>query len=259
MNHFHQACSRYRGFTLVELMIGLTLVSLIVVLLFSGLRVGVRSWDRVEVQAERQGATRAAMDFIRRALVQMQPASIDMESGHRLVFSGTESAIEFPAPLSGAVGLSGLYILRLERLEEKNSDGALVMTRWLLHPEVIAGDAGAPAWIPLDEGGSSSPKGQDEGEPNVAYGWHVLLEDVGELRFAYYGIGSPGEQPGWQSAWENTTQLPQAVRISLNVRGESWPDLYVGLPAVAEEGGLTGVGVTSGGSGFGPPAPVGGK
>lgn len=253
-----QAFPRSPGFTLVELMIGLTLVSLIVVLLFSGLRIGVRSWDRVEVQAERQGATRAAMDFIRRALVQMQPASIDLESGHRLVFSGTESAIEFPAPLSGAVGLSGLYILRLERLEDKNSDGALVMSRWLLHPEVIAGDAGVPAWTPLDEGGSS-PRAGDEGEPGVAYGWHVLLEDVGELRFAYYGSGSPGEQPGWQSAWENTTQLPQAVRISLDVRGESWPDLYVGLPTVAEEGGLAGVGVRSGGSGFGPPPPSGGK
>jgi len=59
-----------RGFTLVELLIALSLIGLITLLLFSGLRLGTRAWEGVETTADRTAELRVARNFLERALVQ---------------------------------------------------------------------------------------------------------------------------------------------------------------------------------------------
>ena len=199
---------RPHGFTLIELVIALALVALITVLLFSGLRLGSRAWDGVDTVAERNAELRSARGFLDRTLSQARDLVLRYDAQDHQVFAGDATSLEFVAPLSEHVGIPGLYVLRLG-LEGGSKDARLVLTRWLLHPDVLSGNAEAPEWQPLEPGSpgiSSDPK--EEPDMSVgAFGQTALLEDVGVFELAYYGVaeeaeldtprlGSPPKAPG---------------------------------------------------------------
>ena len=62
-----------RGFSLLELVIGMTLLGFIVALLFGGFRLAANSWDAVETRVERTNDQQLARALVRRLLEQMQP------------------------------------------------------------------------------------------------------------------------------------------------------------------------------------------
>lgn len=224
-----------RGFTLVELLIAFVLVALISLLLFSGLRVGVRAWEGVEAAAEINTELRLVRDFLRRTLSQVRAVTLLLEGEPYLVFSGDAQQLEFVAPLSEQVGIPGLYLLRLG-LENTRYGPALVLRRWLFNPEVLAGGREVPAWQPLGNGSSSTSVMEDQDVAAGAYGVTLLLEGIEEFEISYYGFPEGEDptlnidaQPEWQSIWQNPTLLPQAVRIHLTKAQRVWPDLIVEL------------------------------
>ena len=63
---------RRHGFTLIELLIALAMISLITLLLFSGLRLGSRTWESIDAAAEQIGELRLAHGFLTRTLTSGQ-------------------------------------------------------------------------------------------------------------------------------------------------------------------------------------------
>ncbi|HNT58060.1 MAG TPA: prepilin-type N-terminal cleavage/methylation domain-containing protein, partial [Syntrophales bacterium] len=57
-----------RGFTLLELLISLTLLSVIAVLVFGALRLGVRAWEKGEATIETRQRERIVMDLLQRQM-----------------------------------------------------------------------------------------------------------------------------------------------------------------------------------------------
>lgn len=225
------------GFTLVELLIAFVLVALISLLLFSGLRVGIRAWEGVEAAAEINTELRLTRDFLRRILSQARPVTLLVEAEPYLVFAGDGRQLEFVAPLSEQVGIPGLYLLRLG-LENTALGSTLLLRRWLLNPEVLAGGGEVPAWQPLGSGESFLGDMEDQDVAAGAYGISLLLEGIEEFEISYFGIPDGEDlalnvdaQPEWQSIWQNPTTLPQAVRIHLTKAQRVWPDLIVELGA----------------------------
>ena len=223
------------GFTLVELLIAFVLVALISLLLYSGLRVGVRAWEGVEASAELNTELRLVRDFLRRTLSQARAVTLLVEAEPYLAFAGDAQQLEFVAPLSQQVGIPGLYLLRLG-LENTRYGLALVLRRWLLNPEVLAGGREVPAWQPLGNGPGFDSVTEDQDVAAGAYGVTLLLEGVEEFEISYYGFPEGEDpslnidaQPEWQSIWQNPTLLPQAVRIHLSKAQRGWPDLIVEL------------------------------
>lgn len=219
------------GFTLVELLIALAMLGLITLLLFSGLRLGSRSWESVERVAAQSDALRFAHGFLMRELSQIRPVETTVDAGNRLVFAGDAGHLEFVAPLSDHLGLSGLYILRLA-LENRGSGRLLVLTRWLLHPEILTGGDDVPAWEPLTGEGNRAyddlPIEMDAA--GGAFGRTLLLEDVDAFAVAYYGTAEGEDEPGWHADWFNREVLPTLVRIRLTTTSQTWPELVIALP-----------------------------
>jgi general secretion pathway protein J len=222
-----------RGFTLVELIIALALIGLITLLLFSGLKLGSSVWEGVQTLGERVGGPRLTLGFLTRTLAQARPAQVVFDGEKRLVFDGDQENLEFVAPLSEHVGTPGLYVLRLT-LEEGKSN-RLVLTRWLLHPDVLAGLGDIPEWEPLTSG-AHALVGVDLEEDRAAgaFGSTLLLDAVEELEIGYFGIAQGEQEPGWHEEWLPGSGMPEAVRIHLTTRGQGWPDMLVRLPQVAE-------------------------
>lgn len=222
------------GFTLVELLIALALVSLIVLLLFSGLRLGTHAWEGVETIAERTAGPRIARSFLARILTQARPARVSFEAEDVLVFAGDAENLELVAPLSEHVGTPGLYVLRLSLAGE----GQLVLTRWLLHPDVLEGSGDIPEWVPFDDSSAISATGPlDEDLAAGAYGYTLLLDGVQELEISYFGILEGEQDPDWHRDWIEQPRMPNAVRIHLSTNEQTWPDMLIRLPQLDDRAG----------------------
>ena len=107
---------RCNGFTLLELLIALSLVSLIMMLLYGGLNLGSRNWDSIEQKVRETEDVRLARGFLQRALLQARKKSWEFEKRMYPVFFGGTEQLEFITPLSSHVGLPGLYVVRITKV-----------------------------------------------------------------------------------------------------------------------------------------------
>jgi general secretion pathway protein J len=219
------------GFTLVELLIALAMISLIALLLFSGLRLGLRAWESIDAATEQIGELRLAHGFLARILSQARVASTLVEAETVAIFGGDAESLEFAAPLSEQVGVSGLYVLRLT-LEDRGDARALVLTRWLLHPEVLEGGDGFPPWEPLDQDGARSVADLpvDLDAADGAFGRTLLLDRVDTFEILYHGVAEGETDPDWHEDWFEQTNPPTQLRIRLTTAARTWPDLVIALP-----------------------------
>ncbi len=110
------------GFTLLELLIAMALMSLVLVMLYGGLRLGMRSWDAGEQRAESVNEVRLIEDFIRRQLRQsMTVYREDPEQGQAVVFEGQADSLTFVAPLLSYLGMGGLYVIQFDVVQNQGT------------------------------------------------------------------------------------------------------------------------------------------
>jgi len=192
---------RQAGFTLLELIVAITLMGLVLMVLYSGLRLGLNSWDGGEQRAEATNRLRLAQEFLRRQLAQsITVYHVNDRQEQQVVFAGRTDEIEFVAPMLAQLGQGGLYRVRVGM-----ADGRLWI-RWR-------------PYLPTD------PEAGEEQET-------VLLEGVSDVEWAYFGPGQdndPQSLPRWVSDWASTQRRPQLVRLNLHLNGEPWPDLVTAL------------------------------
>jgi general secretion pathway protein J len=196
---------RQTGFTLIELVIAMTLMGLTLVALYSGLRLGLNSWDSGEQRAEAVNHLRAAQEFLRRQLAQsMTVYQTNDQQEQTVVFVGGPDRIEFIAPMLTHLDQGGLYRIRVE-----TGDGRL----WLRWRKYVRAD----------------PEAGEQQET-------VLLNKVSAVEWAYFGSEpddptgqKPQNPPSWRSEWTIAGQRPLLVRLNLNLGGQPWPDLVASL------------------------------
>lgn len=199
------------GFTLVELLVATTLLALLSVILFGGMRFGARAWEAGTASMERVGEVEAAQELLRRTLVEAAvPASIG--PAEEPAFAGTEGQVHFVAPLPAHAGTGGLgrYALRAD------DRGELTIGWEPRRPE-----------RKLDSELGAKPS--------------TILQRVSALKLSYYGAVVPGEQAAWHDSWKGR-ELPSLIRIDVSfAEGDrrSWPDLVVAprLAGSTEQGG----------------------
>lgn len=191
---------RQSGFTLLELVVAITLMGLVLVVLYSGLRLGLNGSDSGERRAEATHRLRLVQEFIRRQLAQSMALYRPNERQELAVaFAGQRDGIEFVAPMLEQLGQGGLYQVRIGV-----SDGRLWM-RWRLYP----------------------PADNSAGEEREK----ILLEGVSAGEWAYFGPERQDDQerPRWRPDWTSPERRPLLVRLNLSQQGEAWPDLVVAL------------------------------
>ncbi|MCG8489858.1 MAG: hypothetical protein MI756_20475 [Chromatiales bacterium] len=208
----------------MELLIALVLMSLIMVLLFSGLDLGRRSWHSAAEAATRQSDQRLAFDYLKRSLGGMFNERVDSEDGPEPLFYGSEKLLRWVGPTASQAGLGGASLFRLELLGEAEQK-VLLLKRWLYHPEVLEQEpeAGrdwraplAEAWQPADQ----------EVDP-VRYSEHLLLRDLSDLQLSYYGSLQRGVPDEWHREWQESEKLPQMIRLVLHSKQQKFPPLTV--------------------------------
>lgn len=189
------------GFTLVEVLLALTLMSMLLALAYGGLRASTRATDKGQAILEDSGRIRMAHQFVRKQLNQMAPlafAEIE-EGGERTVFEGDSRSIRYVAPMPGYLGFGGPQVQELSLLS--GDEGyELVLSHALL-------------------------QGFEE---DLLYERDpiVLLEKIEFAEFSFLTRDETGELSGWTSRWEEPGVLPEAVSLDIGFT----EDVYIQWP-----------------------------
>lgn len=193
------------GFTLLELLVGISVFSLIIVALYSGLRLGTRSWESGDAKSVTSNQIRLVDGFIRRQLSKAQPVLTRDRNNWRLQFEGRESGMRFITDMPLHLGLGGLYEVGLA-VTEDGEERQLMFTRQLFHPDSRSGSVDDD----IDE--------------------TVLVDDLVEAEFSYFGATEENLQPKWHPTWDAMPRLPTLVRVrTTSQAGGAWPELIVRL------------------------------
>lgn len=193
-----------QGFTLVEMLITLVLLSMILAMLFGGFRFGTRVWERQ--QAHGGGATDigAVQDALRRWLQQAYPLYVAGDRAHSHVdFQGRADELSLLAPAPIALEHGGFARLKLRTVARGDGRNALVLSA---RPELTFADSRSA-----------------ETDENVLLG-------LASVEFSYFGADGADDPPRWRDRWEGMQGLPVLVRVSVVFPpGDSrfWPELVV--------------------------------
>jgi general secretion pathway protein J len=193
--------TRHDGFTLLELMVTITLLALLSLLLFSGLRFGARAWDGNQAHGAGMDELRVVRSLLQRELEAAWPAYVTTDPVNPAIdFTGSATAVGFLAPAPQSAQSHGRARITLAGVHESGHVALVMRAR----PELAAGNGG----------GWSEP----------------LLRNLAAVRFSYFGATAPGAAPAWRADWPSGRTFPQLVRIHVDFAkgdGRVWPDLIV--------------------------------
>lgn len=200
--------SRTAGFTLVEALVALTLLSLMLTLLFSGLYTAGKNLQAGERQAAANDNQRLALSLLRSLVEQTVPLFLAApDKRPQLVFKGERSALYFVSPLPSHRGGSGLYALALELEQDDPQDTFLALRYQPLNPAADLLDFSAAAQAEHIES-------------------QRLADGVTSIAFSYFGRRRPREAPHWRDSWDAAARLPLLIRVRVEASGY-WPELVI--------------------------------
>ncbi|MBL6986090.1 MAG: prepilin-type N-terminal cleavage/methylation domain-containing protein [Methylobacter sp.] len=199
------------GFTLIEVLIAMTLLSIMVVLLFSSLRICAKSWEQGESKIAEVNEVAVVYNFFQRHLSSAIPVWDDFTvkngftTGNQdktFSFQGKKQSLQFVSVFPASAGRTGMQLFLIEP-QEQDGERLIKVTLTPFYPVT-------------------------EGEE-----WHreevVLLRHVSDFSLAYFGADDAGEAE-WQEEWLEKGVQPRLVKISINTNnGVYWADMMIEL------------------------------
>jgi general secretion pathway protein J len=208
--------ARARGFTLVEILVAVSLLALMVLGAMAALTTSVRAVRSGEALIGRTDSVRISQEFMRRQLSQAMalPFERSDDLGMIFVFEGDARAMKFVAPMPGHLARGGPHVQQLSITRGERGD------RIEFRHALLNGYEDSAAV---------------EGErPPV-----VVLEGLADARFEYRAADENGELLDWSSDWEYPQFVPMMVRLVAEFpreRPQHWPPLEIPVMAGASSG-----------------------
>ena len=203
--------ARQRGFTLLELLVAITLLAMLSVLLYGGVGFGLRVWENSAQSDRVAGDMDAVRSLLRRMLSQAtlvyyrDPNQTTQKT--RVAFLGNRDSVAFVGPLSQFIGTGGRYRIGLEA-EGSGSTRNLIL-KW----ERFSANSGA-----------------FEFTENVEK--EILAKGIGSVAFAYFVQEKVGADPRWMPDWRHNQNMPRLVKIDVAFPQDDsrvWPELATAL------------------------------
>ena len=185
-----------RGFTLIEMLVAITIFSLVLVLLSGSFYLADNSRRTSRNQMDALEGLRQTQRLLDRYLGAMQAVWQGEGDDKSLLFEGREDSLVFVSAMPAHLGASGLYEIRLRVLGETDSK-QLQFERQLLHPQRYSGDSA-----------------DKDSRPSI------LLHQAKDVVFSYYGSSDESLGAGWYERWPSSRLMPSLVKLSIHQPGD---------------------------------------
>jgi len=187
------------GFTLVELLVSLTLLGMLSLVLLGGLHFGRSVWQASETKTAAVDRVRAFQAALASELERAYPeiGEANATEGSKVKFDGARDRVTFLTP---SPDNSGMLVQTTVRPEGFGDRVYLVEAR---RPELAR--AGREAVV------------------------ESHLPAIASVRLSYFGSIKDNEAPDWHESWSNQGKFPDLVRVRVTFadRRFGWPDLIV--------------------------------
>ncbi len=192
-----------RGFTLLEVLLAISLLAAALVLAFGILRAAGATVERGETIAARNERIRAVSMFLRQRIAGTQGLAfgLDASSGRTLRFEGDARSLRFVADLPDYLGRGGPHLHEIKLGQDEGKPALLV------NFQMLQGDQVLPSARPP--------------EP--------LAREVAGVEFAYRAVDVSGNLGPWLPQWTAVDALPQQVRLRIRDARGAWPETVVAL------------------------------
>ena len=193
---------RQAGFTLLELLIALSITTAVVALVFAGFGVMGRTEERNQRLIDRAERMLVTSQWLGRKMDTLRQLSLQVNGGAFVsFFSGNAAGAMWVAPLPERGDAGGLYVFRATPL--RHDDGSVDLAMEVLP---YAGALMTLDWNQAEKA--------------------VLLHDVRTLQW-HYQDGRTGQ---WTQQWDSSTgPYPSRVKLELADAQGDWPPLVFAL------------------------------
>lgn len=211
----HHALRRDSGFTLLEVLVAVMVLSIIMTTAFGALRLGARSWEAGVTRAIETGDFRTAAGFLQRQINQTLAMTWPGENTGRIAFSGLRNRLRFIGPAPQQQQYAGLF------------EYTLAVRTQDLEKELVL------SYVPFNPGNNNFQTPRPDQQ-------QVLAQGLTAVSFEYYGVNTvtgattTTAAAAWHRHWApDAQQLPELIKI--HVQAESperqWPDLIIAVHA----------------------------
>lgn len=210
---FRSLRKRSAGFTLIEVLVGTTLLALMMSLLMSGLFSIGRGTRMGEARFDELDSQRLVQAFLRQQIAGAVPLTERVDRRERVFFEGHPDRIRFVGRLPAHRGGGGLQYLHLGAEQNRGRNELMLEYR--------------NAWRDLP----FTPPDSSEDWESAA-----LVSGVGSVRFRFFGREDEESAPGWTDRWIGRDRLPSLVKLELELPDDThWPALaiFVSTPTAA--------------------------
>lgn len=195
---------KYSGFTLIEVMLAMTLLSIMVTLLFSSLKICAESWNKGEAKIAEVNEKAVVYQFFKRHLPSIRPLwnEVSNENERQFSFQGGRDKLQFVSVFPASAGRKGLQLFEIQ-FDDVN-DGQI---------KVIL----SPFYPSLDE--------QQWQAEEV-----ILLDQVESFKISYFGKEITDIYGAWVDSWMEKEHLPSLVKIKIELSNAGfWPEMIFAL------------------------------
>lgn len=190
------------GFTIVEVVIALTILSLLMLTMVAAMRTMGDTQTRLQAVIDRSDEMRMVSRFLRRSIGQsmifsQREADGDEEFG--AYFEGSENELVWAAPIIAGPTVGGISVAKLAV-----SEGSLT-----IQIQAYTSSLGEEKldWTDIKK--------------------EVLVSNLELLTIGYRA--DIGEGFEWEDKWERGDFNPRTVRLLIKKQGRFWPELIIGL------------------------------
>jgi general secretion pathway protein J len=198
VNSGGQTHNRASGFTMMEVLVAMTLLALLMAALSGSIGFVGRSWDRGWEASEKSAAFSRIESTVRRMVERAFPVTVRVEKNQRFLFEGTQDGIRLVAPDAPGAPAGALYV-----------------------QELVVEGTGTQRQLTYRQSRFASGSGRPESVTEAQ-----MLSGDFSIAFSFFGAAQPSAPPAWLDRWTPGRNLPELVQLKILVGGESpWPPI----------------------------------